>query len=122
MLKDEKIMAFVATSDGVRARAFYEGALGLTVKYEDDFALVLVGGGSTLRIQKLGKVSPAGHTVLGWEVLDIKARITELGSKGVTFERYAHFQQDELGIWTAPSGARVAWFKDPDGNVLSLTQ
>lgn len=62
------------------------------------------------------------HTALGWEVRDIRARITELSNKDITFERYPHFQQDDLGVWTAPSGAHIAWFRDPDGNVLSLTQ
>jgi catechol 2,3-dioxygenase-like lactoylglutathione lyase family enzyme len=117
-----KIVAFVATTDGARARAFYEGALGLMVKNDDAFALVLDAGGTTLRVQKVRDMKPAPYTALGWEVADIRATVAALAKKGVTFERYDHLEQDALGVWTTPSGARVAWFKDPDGNVLSLTQ
>jgi catechol 2,3-dioxygenase-like lactoylglutathione lyase family enzyme len=122
MLSKNKVIAFVATADAARARAFYEGALGLAVTSDDAFALVVDAAGTMLRVQKVGDVKPAQYTALGWEVTDIHATVATLVARGVAFNRYAHFEQDELGVWTAPSGARVAWFQDPDGNVLSLTQ
>ena len=122
MLSKSKIMAFLATKDAARARPFYEGVLGLPVLSDDDFALVLDAGGTMLRIQKVPSSNAAAYTALGWEVADIRATAAALTKKGVAFQRYPHFEQDDLGVWTAPSGARVAWFKDPDGNVLSLTQ
>jgi catechol 2,3-dioxygenase-like lactoylglutathione lyase family enzyme len=122
MVSSGKVVAFVTTSDGQRARAFYEGVLGLRVVGDDDFALALDSNGTTVRVTKMRETRALGYTVLGWEVADIASSVRSLDDRGVKFERYAHFEQDELGIWTAPSGARVAWFKDPDGNVLSLTQ
>jgi len=122
MLATAKLMAFVATSDGARARAFYEGRLGLTVIYDDAFALALDAGGTMLRVQKVGAIDPPPFTVLGWQVTDIAAAVDELGQRGVKFEIYPGMDQNPRGIWHAPSGARVAWFKDPDGNTLSLTQ
>jgi catechol 2,3-dioxygenase-like lactoylglutathione lyase family enzyme len=122
MVHSGKVVAFVATSDGPRARAFYEGVLGLRVVGDDDFALALDSNGTLVRVSKMKKAPALGHTVLGWEVADIASSVRALADRGVSFERYAHFEQDELGIWTASSGARVAWFKDPDGNVLSLSQ
>jgi catechol 2,3-dioxygenase-like lactoylglutathione lyase family enzyme len=122
MVSSGKVVAFVATSDAQRARAFYEGVLGLRVISDDDFALALDSNGTTVRVTKMRETRALGYTVLGWEVADIASSVRGLDDRGVKFERYAHFEQDELGIWTAPSGARVAWFKDPDGNVLSLTQ
>jgi predicted enzyme related to lactoylglutathione lyase len=122
MLATAKLMAFVATSDGARARVFYEGTLGLTVISDDDFALALDAGGTMLRVQKVGPINPPPFTVLGWQVADIAATAAELGKRGVKFEIYPGMDQDPHGIWHAPGGARVAWFKDPDGNTLSLTQ
>jgi catechol 2,3-dioxygenase-like lactoylglutathione lyase family enzyme len=122
MVSSGKVVAFVTTSDGQRARAFYEGVLGLRVVGDDDFAVALDSNGTTVRVTKMRETRALGYTVLGWEVADIASSVRSLDDRGVKFERYAHFEQDELGIWTAPSGARVAWFKDPDGNVLSLTQ
>lgn len=122
MLDTAKLMAFVATSDGVRARAFYEGILGLTVISDDDFALALDAHGTMLRVQKVGTISPPPFTVLGWEVDHLAATVATLAKRGVTFQLYPGMQQDPLGIWHAPSGAAVAWFQDPDGNTLSLTQ
>jgi catechol 2,3-dioxygenase-like lactoylglutathione lyase family enzyme len=122
MLGSCQPIAFVATSDGTRAREFYEGVLGLGFVADEPVALVFDASGVMLRVTKVQSVTPAGYTVLGWRVDDIAAAAKELATKGVTFERYQGFQQDELGIWNAPDGAKVAWFKDPDGNLLSLTQ
>ncbi len=122
MLGDCPMMAFVATRDGARARAFYEGKLGLRFVSDDPSAIVFDVGGTMLRVQKVEKLAPAQYTVLGWKVPDIASAIAGLARSGVVFERYGFFEQDELGVWTSPSGAKVAWFKDPDGNTLSLTQ
>ena len=122
MLGNNKIMAFVATADAARSRHFYEQVLGLHVTSDDEFALVLNAGGTTLRVQKAATVHAPPYTSLGWEVKDLQASVRALTERGVHFERYPHFAQDELGIWHAPSGASVAWFKDPDGNLLSLAQ
>jgi len=115
------IVAFIATADPARARAFYEGTLGLTVS-DEDYALVADANGTMLRIQKVERMTPAPYTALGWEVSDIAATVAELGARGVKFARYEFLAQDEAGIWTAPGGAKVAWFADPDGNVLSLSE
>jgi len=122
MLGRYKLMAFVATRDGERARAFYEGTLGLEVTSDDDFALAVDAGGTMLRIQKVASFEPHPFTTLGWQVSDIDGVVTSLEERGVTFERFPGMAQNERGIWSAPSGARVAWFKDPDGNTLSIAQ
>jgi catechol 2,3-dioxygenase-like lactoylglutathione lyase family enzyme len=122
MLIDAKLAAFVSTADPARARAFYEGVLGLRVLEQDSFALTLDSHGTSLRVTSVEEVVAAPYTVLGWEVPDIEATVRGLGARGVIFERYGFFQQDAMGIWTAPGGARVAWFKDPDGNTLSVSQ
>jgi len=122
MLRTSRLVAFAATTDGTRARAFYEGVLGLDVVSDDDFALVLDADGTMLRIQKVAELSPASFTTLGWSVSDLEASISTLQERGVSFTRYEGLEQDELGIWRSPRGAFVAWFKDPDGNLLSLTQ
>jgi catechol 2,3-dioxygenase-like lactoylglutathione lyase family enzyme len=117
-----RVMAFLATTDGARARSFYEGTLGLNVTSDDDFALALDANGTMLRVQKVAPFTPHAFTALGWEVADVAAAVAGLAKKGVRFERYDGLGQDAAGIWRSPSGARVAWFRDPDGNVLSLTQ
>jgi catechol 2,3-dioxygenase-like lactoylglutathione lyase family enzyme len=122
MLSDGKIVAFVATMDSVRAKRFYEAVLGLRVVHEDDFALVVDANGTRVRIAKVRDTVVAPYTVLGWEVPDIASEVKGLKERGVSFERYDFLEQDPLGVWTAPGGAQVAWFKDPDGNVLSLSQ
>ena len=122
MLSDAKLVAFVPTTDFARARAFYAGVLALPVVSEDDFALVLDARGTTVRVTKVEALRAAPYTILGWEVADIRELAAALAARGVVFERYPWFEQDPLGIWTAPSGHRVAWFKDPDGNVLSVSQ
>jgi catechol 2,3-dioxygenase-like lactoylglutathione lyase family enzyme len=122
VLNKAEIIAFVATTKPERAQAFYEGVLGLRLLTDDPFALVFDANGVMLRVAKVQTLEPASHTVLGWIVKDIRSTIDGLTKKGVVFERYEWMPQDDMGVWTPPSGARVAWFKDPDGNVLSLTQ
>lgn len=122
MLDPAKLVAFVPTSDFDKARGFYEGVLGLMFVSQDPFALVMEANGTTLRIAKVGKFTPAQFTVLGWQVNDIKGAVRSLSGKGAKFERFPGMEQDELGIWTSPSTDKVAWFKDPDGNILSLTE
>jgi pimeloyl-ACP methyl ester carboxylesterase/catechol 2,3-dioxygenase-like lactoylglutathione lyase family enzyme len=118
-----KAMTFIVTRDRARAKAFYGGVLGFEQTSEDDFAAVFDLNGTMLRISTVDDHRPPAHTVLGWSVPDIAATVTALKAKGVAFTVYPGFGQDELGIWTSPAGgARVAWFLDPDGNNLSLTQ
>ena len=121
MDRSARIVAFVGTLNPARAKQFYQGTLGLNLVAEDNFALTFDVQGTMLRVTTVPKLTPAGFTVLGWAVKDIAAAVRELQQAGVKFERY-DFPQDELGIWSAPGGAKVAWFKDPDGNTLSLSQ
>ena len=125
MLSNGPLVAFVATTRPTEARAFYVDLLGLRLTQEDDFALAFQVGPTMLRVTKVGaqQFQPAGYTILGWEVPDIHAAVSDLVERGVKFERYGDWmQQDAQGVWTAPGGAQVAWFKDPDGNTLSVTQ
>jgi catechol 2,3-dioxygenase-like lactoylglutathione lyase family enzyme len=123
MLGSNKIVAFVPTTDSNRARAFYEGVLGLKFVADDGFAMVLDANGIMIRVAKVGKdFSPAQFTILGWQVSGIEKVVAGMQAKGVQFERYGFLKQDELGVWTAPEGSKVAWFRDPDGNVLSVSQ
>ena len=122
MLESSDVVAFVAAADLGRARRFYEGKLGLTAVEQNDFACVFDANGTMLRVTAVGTVSPAGYTVLGWRVTDIEGTVRGLTARGVEFRRYAGMDQDEHGIWTTPGGEKVAWFTDPDGNTLSLTQ
>lgn len=122
MLKSESIVAFVGTSNPKRARAFYQDVLGLDLLSEDAFALVFDAAGIMLRVAIVPEVRAAQYTVLGWDVADIAAEVKALTDKGVTFQRYPGMKQDKLGIWKSPAAAQVAWFQDPDGNTLSLTQ
>jgi catechol 2,3-dioxygenase-like lactoylglutathione lyase family enzyme len=119
-----RIVGFAATTNVDRARAFYGDTLGLRLVSEDPFALVFDAGGNMLRVTPVREIARAPYTVLGWEVTDIAAKVAELAGAGVKFERYSFLtDQDADGIWTAPGGAaRVAWFKDPDENLLSLSQ
>ncbi len=117
-----KLMAFLPTANRTRAREFYKMVLGLRLVSEDKFALMFDVAGTYLRVINLPRSIRAGYTLAGWKVPNIRAVVDELSQKGVRFERYTGFQQDELGIWTSDEGAQVAWFKDPDGNILSLTQ
>jgi len=122
MLQNAKIMTFVGTLDAVRARAFYRETLGLTLVEENAFALVFDSNGVMLRVTNVHELNPARYTVLGWEVQDVTATVRELAGAGIVFSRYPGMTQDEDGVWTSPAGARIAWFPDPDGNMLSLTQ
>jgi catechol 2,3-dioxygenase-like lactoylglutathione lyase family enzyme len=122
ILESAKPAIVICTRDRARATAFYRDTLGLTAAYENNFAAVFNTGGITLRVSTVADFTPHEHTILGFNVPDVAATVKALREKGVTFNFYSHIRQDELGIWTAPGGAvRVAWFKDPDGNVLSVT-
>ncbi|MGA2078429.1 MAG: VOC family protein [Terriglobia bacterium] len=121
-LGSDKIMAFVGTRDQAKAKALYRDTLGLPLISEDHFALPFDGHGNMLRVTNVAKVVIAPNTVLGWEVENIAATVKALQEAGVKFEHYAGMGQDELGIWQAPRGTKVAWFKDQDGNTLSHTQ
>ncbi len=122
MLAAIPAVLFVATSDRDRSVAFYRDVLGLTVVSDEPFAAVLQLAGLTLRITPVAAPLVAPYTVLGWRVKDLRAMIESLGVRGVQFERFAGLEHDDLGACTFPGGSRVAWFKDPDGHLLSLTQ
>jgi|SRR6476646_11753714 catechol 2,3-dioxygenase-like lactoylglutathione lyase family enzyme len=122
MLQHATLVAFAATTDSVRAAAFYGNVLGLRVRSDDDFALVFDAAGTELRLQKVERFKPQPFTVLGWQVSQIADVLQHLVGNGVRPERYAWLDQDPAGIWRAPSGAQVVWFKDPDGNLLSIAQ
>jgi catechol 2,3-dioxygenase-like lactoylglutathione lyase family enzyme len=123
MLGSINIVAFVPTKDAEKARAFYEGVLGLRFVKDDGFAMVLDANGIMVRVAKVPPpFTPAPFTILGWQVNEIGKIAAGLQAKGVHFERFGFFEQDDLGIWTAPTGDKVAWFKDPDGNILSVSQ
>ena len=122
MLGSTDIVAFVPTKDSGKARCFYEGVLGLRFVSDDDFALVFNANGIMIRVVKTQQFTPVPYTILGWQVKEIEKMVTALLEKGVRFERFGFFNQDDLGIWIAPNGAKVAWFKDPDGNTLSISE
>jgi catechol 2,3-dioxygenase-like lactoylglutathione lyase family enzyme len=116
-------MGFIPTRDGDAARAFYETKVGLRFISDDQFALVFQSGTNLIRISRTGSFTPAPYTILGWQSSNIEQDVREMAARGIKFERYDYIgTQDELGIWTSPSGAKVAWFKDPDGNTLSISQ
>ena len=121
-LAKSPVVAFVSTVDPARAKKFYGETLGLILVEDSPFALVLEGNGTMIRVQKVEKVDPHPYTALGWTVEDISATAATLTGKGVTFMRPAGLHMGAGCIWTSPSGAKIAWFKDPDGNVLSLTE
>jgi catechol 2,3-dioxygenase-like lactoylglutathione lyase family enzyme len=123
MLANCNIVAFAPTCDQARAIEFYRDKLGLELKAHDSFAATFDARGITLRVSSVPPpLHPQPFTILGWSVPDIAGEVRSLEAAGVVFERYAQVPQDDLGIWTAPGGAKVAWFKDPDGNILSLAQ
>jgi catechol 2,3-dioxygenase-like lactoylglutathione lyase family enzyme len=121
MLGSTNIVAFVPTKDAEKARAFYVDVLGLRFIKDDGFAMVLDANGIMVRVAR-AQFTPAQFTILGWQVNNIEKTVAGLQEKGVHFERFGFFEQHTLGIWTAPTGDKVAWFKDPDGNVLSVSQ
>ena len=122
MLNASKLVAFTATGNFPRAKKFYRDVLGLTLIAEDGFALVFDAHGTTLRVSLVKDVVAAPYTVLGWEVSDIVESVVGLSAAGVQFERFPGMPQDERGIWCSPDGGSVAWFKDPDENLLSVSQ
>ena len=122
MLSENEIMGFIPTKNGAKARAFYEGQLGLRFISDDPFALVVESHGTIIRITKIENFTPFPFTILGWRVSNIEAEVGSFTSRGVSFERFPGLDQNDLGIWTSPDRTKVAWFKDPDGNLLSLSQ
>jgi catechol 2,3-dioxygenase-like lactoylglutathione lyase family enzyme len=115
-------IAFVPTTDPARAREFYAGTLGLDLVEENRFALVFRVGDTMLRVTAVEAFEPQPFTVLGWRVPDVADAIRALTARGIAFERYPGMEQDALGVWTSPAGGRIAWFKDPDGNTLSVAE
>jgi predicted enzyme related to lactoylglutathione lyase len=122
MLTDKKLRAFIPTTKPDKAKAFYKDVLGLNFLSQDNFALEFDANGTLLRVTTVQDLRPQQFTVLGWGVDDITSTIRSLNAKSIFCEKYDFLEQDDLGVWTAPSGSKVAWFKDPDGNVLSLTE
>ena len=123
MLHSAKVMGFIPTKNPKLARPFYENVLGLRFVSEDQYALAFDANGIRLRVTTVPDFEPFPFTVFGWEVSQIESVVSGLESKGVKFERYSFLEQDKLGIWSAPDGAaRVAWFKDPEGNLLSVAE
>jgi catechol 2,3-dioxygenase-like lactoylglutathione lyase family enzyme len=117
-----QVVAFLLTQSPDKAIAFYRDTLEFPYLRDDGFALVFNLYGTMLRIAKVPQFTPAQNTVLGWEVDDIQSAVAALSQKGVAFERYPGMGQDDNGVATFPNNDKVAWFKDPDGNVLSLSQ
>lgn len=122
MIAEADVIAFVSTGDPDRACAFYRDVLGLELVERNAFASVFDANGTTLRVTTVDRVDPAPYTVLGWLVADIDATLRELAGRGVEPVHNDGMEQDAAGVWTSPSGARIAWFRDPDDNTLSLTQ
>jgi catechol 2,3-dioxygenase-like lactoylglutathione lyase family enzyme len=122
MLSNINIKAFVPTTKPEQAKQFYKDILGLKLLSEDSYALEFEAGESLLRVVTVQELTPHSFTILGWNIPDISSTIKSLIDKGIVFEQYGFMKQDGLGIWISPGGSQVAWFKDPDGNVLSLTQ
>ena len=122
MLNDSKVVGFVATSKPEISKHFYQETLGLTLIEESPYAIVFESSNTVIRIQKTEQVCPPPYTSLGWEVENLTETVRILSDSGVLFVKYDGLDQDKLGIWNISGGAKVAWFKDPDGNLLSLTQ
>lgn len=118
----ERVVTFLLTKNAEASLGFYRDKLGLNFLRDDGFAMVFDMNGVMLRMAKVKDFTPAQNTVLGWESSDIRADVERLSQKGVEFVIYPNMGQDELGIATFPGGNKVAWFRDPDGNVLSLSQ
>jgi len=121
MLKEPLIQAIITTAQAEKSKAFYTDMMGLKLLREDQFGLIFVGKIGVLRVAKVAAVMPATTAVLGFMLQDVVSAVKDLTAKGVKFERYGFLQQDELGVWTSPDGAKVAWFRDPDLNLLSLS-
>ncbi len=121
MLGDQPLVAFIPVRNLDAAQSFYVEVLGLHVKEQGPYAVVIDAGGTSLRLALVDDLQPQPFTIAGWSVLDMRMAIGSLATRGVDFIRYASLDQDEIGIWSTPNGDQVAWFKDPDGNTLSLT-
>ena len=122
MLEDKKLKAFIPTIEPDKARNFYMNVLGLKLVSEDHYGMEFYTNGALLRVTTVNKLTPQPFTVLGWDVEDLPTMIATLVKSGINFEKYNYIEQDNYGIWTAPGGVKVAWFKDTDGNLLSLTE
>jgi len=123
MLAQAELLAFVPTVDAERARSFYVDTLELTFLSNDPFAITVRSGNTDIRISRMDAFNPSPYSILGWKVADIEVTAKQFAAAGIVFERYPFLEQDAHGIWNAPDRtARVAWFKDPDGNVLSISQ
>jgi catechol 2,3-dioxygenase-like lactoylglutathione lyase family enzyme len=122
LLNSSKLVAFIATTDAARAKAFYGETLELPLVSEDPFAVVFNANGTMIRITPVRDIAIGGYTVLGWQIADMDAAVAGLVARGVVFERFPGLPQDENGVWDAPGGTKVAWFKDPDGNLLSISR
>ena len=122
MIANKKLRAFIPTVMAAKAKSFYKDILELTLLSEDNYALQFEANGVLLRVATVPQLTPHPFTVLDWMVDDIFLAIQSLRKKGVVFEKYDFLQQDDTGVWIAPGGTKVAWFKDPDGNLLSLTE
>jgi catechol 2,3-dioxygenase-like lactoylglutathione lyase family enzyme len=122
MVGGRTLVAFIAATESERSHAFYGGVLQLERIEATPFANVYDDHGTHLQVTIVPHIRPAPYTVLGWEVDDITSAVTALTGRGVRFNRYCALSQDDHAIWTAPEGARIAWFADPDGNILSLTE
>ena len=122
MLTHCDIIAFIATAQPEQAKVFYSEVLELSLMEDTAFALVFDAHGTMLRIQKVVTLPKVGYTALGWQVEDIHAAVELLVKRGIRFDRYPGLPQDEQGIWTTAEGNKIAWFTDPDGNTLSLTE
>jgi catechol 2,3-dioxygenase-like lactoylglutathione lyase family enzyme len=122
MLANQQLKAFIPTLSAEGAKNFYRDRLGLRLVSEDPYGLDFVISGSALRISIVNELNAQTFTVLGWNVANINSAIEWLNKKGIQCEKYPDLEQDNLGVWTSPSGAKVAWFKDPDGNILSVSE
>jgi catechol 2,3-dioxygenase-like lactoylglutathione lyase family enzyme len=121
VLTGARMNGFVPTKDAEEARSFYEGLLGFALVSDNQYVATLRSGEMTIMLQKIDDAVPEHRTILGWEVTNIRDAVSSLSKRGATFERYGWMEQDDLGIWNSPDG-KVAWFKDPDGNVISLSE
>lgn len=115
-------ISFIATTKPEMAKTFYGDILGLVLREQSPYALVFGDGANMLRVQIVAELTPASHTVHGWQVTDLDREIADLTDKGVAFLKFDQLPQDASGIWTSPDGHKIAWFKDPSGNILSMTQ
>ncbi len=122
MLNKSRLVAFIATADADRARDFYAGKLGLALIEDNGYALIFDANGTQLRVQRVEAVAPHPYTAAGWEVDDLTAAVRALAGSGVAMARFPGLPLDADGIWDTPDGSRVAWFHDPDGNTLSVSQ